>query len=143
MGMFHCRPAEPSEDFILTSPASIEELGDYRAFSKTIGWYFCKKCGVRTFGLGGKWAQEDLNVDQWAGRQGGDGKVQKVWRTKPLDAPGRDGTPLHYVSVNGVTLEGVDLINWHKKGWVGYVENLDEGKRGELRFGEPFPGGCY
>ncbi|KAF2187940.1 hypothetical protein K469DRAFT_704220 [Zopfia rhizophila CBS 207.26] len=34
MGYFHCRPISCSDDFILTSPSTIEELGDYRCNEK-------------------------------------------------------------------------------------------------------------
>jgi hypothetical protein len=132
MGMFHCRPISPANDFILTSPSNIEELGDYRAFSGKIGWYFCKKCGVRLFGLGGQFEPIDLDVKKWAGEEG-DGTTQKVWRTAP-DA-GRmitafDGkqVPLHYLSVNATTIEpaeGLDLREWHDKGWIFYVNTRD------------------
>lgn len=148
MGMFHCRPVDGYEDFVLTSPSTIEELGDYRAFSGRLGWYFCKKCGVRTFGMGGEWVQEELDVDKWAGREGTDGTPQKVWRLKQSDSVmGYGGKPLHIVTVNAVTLEGVDLIEWKKKNWIFYCENVkrtEDTPPGEgLRFGEPFPGGYY
>jgi hypothetical protein len=57
MGFFHCRPVTPADDFILTSPTAIEELGEYRTGSKKSAWYFCKKCGCRIMGLAGIWEQ--------------------------------------------------------------------------------------
>jgi hypothetical protein len=60
MGYFHCRPVDPANDYILTSPDP-EQLGDYRCFEKKHGWIFCKKCGVRVLGLGGSW--EYVHVD--------------------------------------------------------------------------------
>ncbi|KAF2678774.1 hypothetical protein K458DRAFT_316299 [Lentithecium fluviatile CBS 122367] len=146
MGMFHCRPIDTYDDFILISPSDPKELGVYNAFGGKVNWYFCKKCAVRTFGIGGIWAQEDLDVEKWAGGEGGDGKPAKVWRTKALeDVKGFDGKPLHYVSVNAITLEGVDLVDWHKKGWIAYYENRE--RKGteplQVRNEEPFPGGCF
>jgi hypothetical protein len=153
MGFFHCRPISPTDDFILTSPSSIEELGDYRVFSKKIGWYFCKNCGVRILGLGGKWEQADLDIGEWAGQEP-DGKTQKVSVTKP------DGVwlknvngekvpiPMHYLSVNAVTLDGgedgVDLREWHEKKWVYYVESRvrERGFSSEMSSG-PHPCGMY
>ena len=92
MGYFHCRPIHPAEDFILTSPATIEELGDYRTRTKKIGFYFCKNCGVRVVGVQGEWEQVELDVENWAGakRDGDAEKLQKVWKTNP-SAPNRGG----------------------------------------------------
>jgi hypothetical protein len=66
MGYFHLRPINPTEDYILVSPAP-DELGEYRCYSEKHGWYFCKKCGVRILGLGGEWEQIELDVEKWAG----------------------------------------------------------------------------
>jgi hypothetical protein len=145
-GMFHCRPIDASEDFILITP-SISDLGDYRCGSKMVGWHFCKTCGVRAFVVGGDWIEADLDVGSWSGKESTG--VQKVWKTKPgptvsgvLD--GKEVTmPLHYVSVNAITLEGVDLKEWHDKGWVFYGNKRDESKGNDLRFGEPHEGGRY
>lgn len=143
MGMFHCRPINSYRHFILTSPATIDELGDYRAFSGKIGWYFCKKCGCRTFGMGGVWVQEEVDVDKWAGREG-EGNVQKVWRSKPHEsASSITGKPLHYVSVNAVTLEGVDLKEWYDKKWIFYAENRERKNGTQIRLSDPYEGGCY
>ncbi|KAF2730989.1 hypothetical protein EJ04DRAFT_514901 [Polyplosphaeria fusca] len=134
MGFFHCRPISLTEDFIVTSPADIKDVGDYRCFRKVNGWYFCKKCGVRTFGVGGAWEQEELDVEKWAGRES-DGKTQTVWKTKPIWYKGPDmkgnqeEREVHYVSVNAVTLEtgegGVDLRKWHEDGYLIYVDCRD------------------
>ncbi|KAF1850554.1 uncharacterized protein K460DRAFT_412243 [Cucurbitaria berberidis CBS 394.84] len=153
MGYFHCRPINPAEDFILTSPATIEELGDYRTFSKKQGWYFCKKCGVRIVGLGGDWERAELDVEHWAGakEEADPGKLQQVWKTKATTITtkenGKDETkPFHYLSVNAVTLEpgeDIDLKKWHENGWIFYVENLDKKNGTQLRVSEPFKGGMY
>lgn len=145
--MLHCRPSDLGNDFIVTSPAKIEDAGEYRCFSEKIGWYFCKRCGVRTFGMGGDWVREEIDIAKWAGREGGDGQLQEVLKTTPVtgDAKAFDGSRLHYVSVNGVTLEGIDLVEAHDQGWIYYInqKGREEGKTAEMRFKEPYKGGCY
>jgi hypothetical protein len=136
----------------MTSPSSPEELGDYRAFSGKVGWYFCKKCGARTFGVGGGWKQVELDIDEWAGKEGEESKKQKVWMTETkgeitLPRGGQEVTmPLHFVSVNATTLEvgedGVDLREWFEKGWISYGENRDPSKAGSHQ-PKPHPGGMY
>ncbi|CAI6292540.1 unnamed protein product [Periconia digitata] len=153
MGFFHCRPINISDDFILKSPATIEELGDYRTFSKKQSWYFCKDCGVRVFGHGGKWEQTEVDVGEWSGKEK-DGKTEKVWFSKPDGMRTRvvDGVekqvPFHYLSVNAVTLDtacegGVDLREWHEKGYVAYVENREKMGSGNARLEKPYPGGMF
>jgi hypothetical protein len=142
MGYFHLRLIDPTEHYILTSPADIKELGDYRCFEKKHGWYFCKTCGVRVLGLGGVWEQLELDVREWAGtkKEGEEEKLQKVWKTKGADV----GKP-YYLSVNAVTLEpseDVDLRKWHDNGWIFYVESRRKDGT-PLRFGEPHEGGMY
>ena len=153
MGLFHCRPITPSEDFILTSPATIEELGDYRTNSKKHSWYFCKQCGVRFVALGGEWEQVDMDVEQWACTKSSSDKedLRKVWKTKGItsttEEDGKTVTkPLHYLSVNAVTLEpseDIDLRKWHENGWVFYVQSLKKETGSRLRLNEPYWGGMY
>ncbi|ORY18934.1 hypothetical protein BCR34DRAFT_472711 [Clohesyomyces aquaticus] len=152
MGYFHLRPISIPDDFILTSPSTIEELGEYRCREKKVGWYFCKNCGVRTFALGGEWEQVELDVQKWAGKQeSGAAKLEKVWRstkgieiTQEVDGK-RVSKPVHYLSVNAVTLEsgqeGAELKEWHEKGWVFYVDSKN--RKEVMRFGEPHEGGMY
>ncbi|KAF2272009.1 uncharacterized protein EI97DRAFT_437294 [Westerdykella ornata] len=155
MGFFHCRPIDPAADFILTSPSTIEEMGRY-SLKGIVEWYFCRKCGVHVLGLGGSWKQEDVDVDEWAGKEGGSGKKQKVWVTRPKgerqekDKEGKEFVkPFHYVSVNATTLdhgqEGLDLREWHEKGWIFYVEcwKRKEGEGSKERFGTPHECGMY
>jgi hypothetical protein len=141
MGMFHCRPDDSANDFIVTSPANIEDVGEYRCFSEKIGWYFCKRCGVRTFGMGGEWAPDELDVAAWASGEEGHGTLQKVFKTIPSSG----GQQVHYVSVNGTTLDDIDLVDVYDQGWVYYI-GLKDKKKGEhppMRFKKPFEGGCY
>lgn len=147
MGMFHCRPSDLANDFIVTSPTDISQVGEYRCFTEKIGWYFCKRCGVRTFGMGGEWVPTELDVAKWAGNEEEETKMQNVFKTEPVKsgAMGYDGSRLHYVSVNGTTLDGIDLIDVHDKGWVYYIENKyrKDGENPGMRFKEPWKGGMY
>jgi hypothetical protein len=150
MGFFHCRPIAPADDFILTSPATIAELGDYRTLTKKTGWYFCKDCGVRIVGLAGTWEQVELDVEKWAGtKQAGGDVLQKVWKTngttRTVEKDGKEVTePYHYLSVNAVTLEPggeVDFKMWHEKGWIFYVDSRF--RKESMRVGEPHEDGMY
>lgn len=150
MGFFHCRPISPKDDFILTSPTDLDELGDYRVFSKRNGWYFCKRCGVRVFGVAGVWEAAHVDVEQWAsGKDDETENSQLVMKTKPTTRTREvDGTevtePYHYVSVNAVTLEPseeIDLRMWHEKSWIGYMDCREH--KGKPRVNEPYEGGMY
>jgi hypothetical protein len=151
MGFFHCRPTDPAANYILTSPTTIEELGDYRCYEKKHGWYFCKKCGVRVLGLGGSWEQVELDVEKWAGtkKEGEPEKLQKVWKTTgeytETEVQGKKISKPYYLSVNAVTLEHseeIDLIKWHDDGWMAYVEcRRNDGT--PTRLGKPHEGGMY
>lgn len=151
MGFFHCRPIDPQEDFVLISPTNLDELGDYRTFAKTSGWYFCKSCGVRVFGVAAKWELADIDINKWAGTkpiEDGD-ELQSVLRTKATTrtrvVDGKEVTEDdHYVSINAVTLEptdDIDLSMWHEKGWILYVDCRSRTE--SARFGKPFKGGMY
>lgn len=148
MGFFHCRPIAPCDDFIVTSPATIEEMGDYRVYTKKHGWYFCKDCGVRVFGASGAWEQIELDVEKWAGTGTGEGKLQKVWKKsaqKTVDEDGKEvNAPPLYLSINAVTLEpggDIDLKMWHEKGWIFYVDSRF--RKSERRVGDPHEDGMY
>ena len=151
MAFFHVRPISITDDFVLTSPSTIEELGDYRTNTGKIGWYYCKDCGCRTFAMGGEWSEEEVDADEWAGRERGSGELQRVWKSRGrnmiIKTDGKDENKFyHYLSVNAVTLEPgdvVDLREWHEKGWVFYVENRLKSGGTSIRFGEPHFGGCY
>ncbi|KAL6707994.1 hypothetical protein ACN47E_003428 [Coniothyrium glycines] len=152
MGFFHCRPISPAEDFILTSPADVSELGAYRVYSKTCGWFFCKDCGVRVLGTRGEWEHVDRDIASWTGTKQDDEEVKmhKVWKLRDSDAKttrdGKDSTKPFYLSVNAVTLEpgeDIDLTKWHENGWVFYVENLRRENGTQLRLEKAFEGGMY
>lgn len=70
------------------------------------------------------------------------GEKVKAW------APKRDGwaeTGTGYLSVNAATLdqdqEGLDLREWHEKGWIAYLDC--KWGPGETRLKEPHGGGMY
>lgn len=151
MGFFHCRPIDPEEDFILTSPTNLDELGDYRTFSKTQGWYFCKKCGVRVFGVIANWEQANIDVEKWAGSKPTEeeDELQPVLKTRiTTRARTVNGKEVkedyHYLSVNAVTLEPsdeIDLRMWHEKGYVIYMDCRN--RSGPPRLEKPYKGGMY
>ncbi|KAJ3043513.1 hypothetical protein HDV00_004902 [Rhizophlyctis rosea] len=136
MGMFHCRPISCTKDFLLTSPSPATLRAYQSVPNGNIRWYFCKNCGVRTFAMEGNFVEDHIDLFEWKGE--GRGEKQQVWRSEPSVV---NGKPCHYVSVNAVTLEGLDLIKLQKEDGVHY----SAGPSGENppRFGEPYPGGCY
>ena len=105
---------------------------------------------MRTFGANGRWEQEEVDVEKWAGRGDSGGKLQKVWKTTPqdLEIEDSDGNKITktfgYLSVNAVTLEGgeggVDLRAWHENGWVYYVDSREHSGGPQLK---PFYCGMY
>jgi hypothetical protein len=150
MGFFHCRPISPKDDFTLTSPINIDDVGVYRTNTETSGWYFCRKCGVHVFGVAGVWQQSVPLVEGSEWDENGEKKVVRpVFRTMPTTrtkmVDGKETTePYHYVSVNAVTLEpseDIDLKKWHENGWVFYVDSKDH--KGPPRPGKPHEGGMY
>lgn len=119
-------------------------------FSKRNGWYFCKKCGVRVFGVAGVWEPMHVDVEQWAsGKSEGGEKPQLVMRSTPTtrarEVDGKEVTePYHYLSVNAVTLEPseeIDLRMWHEKKWVGYMDCREF--KGKPNVEKPHEGGMY
>ena len=154
MGLFHVRPVNPGDQFLLLSPDP-SELGEYRCFSKNHAWHFCKTCGVRTFALGGHWVETEVDVGEWEGKASGDGTKRKVWKTKGKKTTViEDGKEVEnigfYLSINAVTLEpgeDVDLPKWKDNGWVYYIDllSMDAGHPGEpeARYDEPYFGGMY
>ena len=153
-GHLHLRLVDPHNDFILHSPLSLAELGDYQCNDKIAHFYFCKTCGVRPFIYAGKtgFATEKVDLDAWKGGKWSDeeaekaqdgaagaGELTEVLRHGKGDTPSND-----YLSINAVTLdggqEGLDLREWHEKNWMFYGNRLDGFA---LRFGTPYLGGIY
>lgn len=80
------------------------------------------------------------------GVKGRDGEMlnreTEVWRAKKEGWAEGDTS---YLSVNATSLEagqeGCDLREWHEKGWITYLDILDE--KEEDRMEKPFRGGMY
>jgi hypothetical protein len=162
-GHFHVRTANAPEDFLVLSPLDEETgtlkvgpggLGDYTAFDHDIHWYFCTKCGARCFLLDVKGDKGEiksvpasslppeperyLHKTAYPLPKGGE---VKVWSPKK-ETWSKENC---YLSVNAMTLEpgqeGLDLREWHEKGWIEYMDTWKE--EGEERLREPHEGGCY
>ena len=134
MGFFHVRVPFAPTDFSLLSPLKpLEELGDYRCYDKKTHWLFCKTCAVRCFAFIGEGEIVERDVD---------GSKVEVW--KPKREGWEEGKGC-YLSVNAHTLdvgqEGLDLREWHEKGWIHYLDCLDE--KEDDQWGKPHRGGCY
>lgn len=92
----------------------------------------------------GEVVERELEVDvPGEGDSGGGKKGErvKVWSPKKEGwVEGDTG----YFSVNAHTLdagqEGLDLREWHEKGWIVYLDMANEG---EPRFGRPHDEGIY
>ncbi|KAM3067476.1 hypothetical protein ACMFMG_011621 [Clarireedia jacksonii] len=147
MGLFHVRVPSPADDFLLLSPTKDFEkagLRSYRCFEAVYNWLFCGTCGVRCFAYNGE--AETVKVDLAAlGVKGLNGEVlgeTEVWRLKK---EGWVEGHHNYLSVNATSLdagqEGCDLREWHEKGWITYIDTLDQ--KEENRNGKPFRGGMY
>lgn len=151
MGLFHLRPINPVEDFVLVKPTNLnEELGDYRCNKRAISWFFCKVCGVRCFSFGGEGEVVDLDLDKWLGKTDTEGMTTKIWRPKggewrmQLDEE-EWVRPGCYLSINATSIEpgqeGFSLKEWTEKGWISYIDARE--KIGQMRLGEPYEGGMY
>jgi len=72
----------------------------------------------------------------------GEEKV-KYWGAKEGWVEGTENGS--YLSVNAATLEagqeGLDLREWHEKGWIAYLDELDEVEGNRLQ--KPHRGGMY
>jgi len=87
----------------------------------------------------------DLDELGVKGKDGEDMGEREVW------TPKREGwneeviRGVRYLSVNAATLdagqEGLDLREWHEKGWIAYLDCKDYAE--EDRLGRPFEGGIY
>ncbi|OAA57408.1 Mss4-like protein [Niveomyces insectorum RCEF 264] len=133
MGIFHLRLADAANDFILLSPLDpFNDLGDYLCGNKILHWFFCKTCGVRCFFFMGEGRVVDRDID---------GETRKVWVPAEDFVEEENG----YLSVNATSLdpgqEGLDLREWHEKGWIHYLDMLD--KKEENSWERPHRGGMY
>jgi hypothetical protein len=136
MSLFHLRLPDSPNDFRLLSPLDPQkELSDYMCFDKRIHWYFCPRCGVRCFAFMGEGEVREVEIG---------GEKMQVWGAKKEGWVEGTGHGC-YLSVNAATLEagqeGLDLREWHEKGWIAYLDVLDEVEGNRL--GKPFKGGMY
>ncbi|KAL3422953.1 hypothetical protein PVAG01_04701 [Phlyctema vagabunda] len=134
-GIFHVRLQDSPNDFVLLSPLNPEEaLSDYRCFEAKTHWYFCGDCGVRCFAFRGEAEVREQDVE---------GELKQIWAPKREGWVEGDGNS--YLSVNAASLEprqeGLDLSEWTEKGWIVYLDMLDEKEKNRL--GKPHVGGMY
>ncbi|KAH8586658.1 hypothetical protein B0O99DRAFT_643921 [Bisporella sp. PMI_857] len=145
---FNIRLADSSKDFYLLSPITStssegatggiktgeDGLKDYTCFEGDIHWYFCSRCGVRCFNITGQGGVSDVELE---------GKMVRAWTPKRggVDEMGR----YCQFSLNATSIEpgqeGFDMREWHEKGWIVYLDCLNEVE--DDRFGRPCEGGMY
>jgi hypothetical protein len=149
MGYFHLRFPDAPNDFLLLSPligteSAAEVLGDYRCNAGVTSWYFCKTCGVRTLALRGEGEIVDVDVNAFMGKEP-TGETQKAWKPKKEGWSESPKNRTSYLSINAVTLDqlddAVDLREWTERNWIAYVDSKH--RKGEMRIGQPHPGGMY
>lgn len=144
MSFFHVRLVSAPSEFILLHPSTgddpLANLGDYKCNKERAHWYFCKQCGVRPFIMIGEGEVAEVDVDEFMGKQPS-GKAEKVWRLKKDGyVEGKGG----YFSLNASTLdhdqEGLDLRDWHERGWIRYLDEWKDEGGWEC---SPHPEGMY
>lgn len=83
----------------------------------------------------------ELGVKKVNGKEVEEGETE-VWKCKK---EGWIEEKTGYLTINASTLEagqeGLDLREWHEKGWISYIDSLDY--EGENRLGRPHRGGMY
>lgn len=145
LGFLHIQLAFAPDDFVLLSPTDPwKELKDYQTGSKIAHFFSCGTCGVQCFAFGAIGDLDEkveIDLEAWLGKAS-EGKKTKVWRPKK---EGYEEEKTAMLKVNATSLdvgqEGLDLREWHEKGWVAYVDGLDRKEEGRL--GKPHRGGCY
>ena len=87
----------------------------------------------------------DIDLEAWLGKES-EGKMTKVWRPKKegWNEDWDEGEVGTYLGIFANSLEprqeGLDLREWHEKGWVVYLDQR-EGKERPRK--APFEGGLY
>jgi hypothetical protein len=120
-------------------------VGQYRCFSKTIGWTFCQICGTTPFAALGDFEIVDKEIDVPVKTEDGSYKVEKqtkrVWHISEK-TPNERGKM--YCSINMTSIDQdqpwFDLRKLHE---IGSVEYLDWLAENEGKAAKPFPGGLY
>lgn len=151
MGFFHLRLRSAPDDFLLLSPVTPDEegsgVGAYTCNSELAKWYFCRRCGVRTFTIRGEKEVGEVEVPSKLLRKDGSGEgVEKVavWRVKKEgwnEEHSDEGKS--YFSLNMTTVDarqGLDLRRVQDWGVVEYCDSLFE--EGDWA-GVPYEGGMY
>lgn len=142
--MLHVNPGNPRDEFMLLSPLDpASELSFYQ--SKSGGkekFYFCPKCGVRCFTIGGEGERVVVEMPEVSGGEKRGGK-RKVWRVK-WDGE-KETVP--YVSVNGATIENGEDLDWRvmtEEKRIQYFDGKSESAdEKDARWDRPHDGGCY
>lgn len=96
---------------------------------------------MRCFGFFGEGEVVEREIEEVTGGKAVQG-MRKVWTPK---AEGWEEGKTGYLTVNASSLdegqEGLDLREWHEKGWIHYLDCLDEKEK--VSWGKPHRGGCY
>lgn len=137
----HVRPSDPASDFLLLSPLSLNELGDYRTGDGVLRFLFCKTCAVRCFIFAGDDGEEITDVAV----PGIDEKIEKAWRPKPDGGHPKMG---HYISINAHTIDAgqpqFDMRTLTEDNKVMYCDCYSpEEDEAPMRYGRPQENGCY
>jgi hypothetical protein len=145
MGFLHLRPPNAPTDFMLLQPKTSVDghangLAMFRCHGGKLNFTFCAKCGVRCFSYAGEWENADIQLP---------GSEALITVSRPR-AVGIEDSQKRYLSVNMHTMDanqaGLDLREWHERGWIMYWNWLDDDSSiplEERRAMKPFPGGVY
>ena len=126
---------------MLLSPLDPDEgLSTYQCYDKKRKYYFCPKCGVRCFTLGGEGETHVVDFTELVDSKEG---KREVWQAK---WDGEDATR-PYVSVNGTTIDyrkDFDLRVLTEEKRVQYFDGRSEPQEEkEARWDRPHHGGSY
>ncbi|KAL7929714.1 DUF636 domain-containing protein [Trichoderma chlorosporum] len=148
LGLFHLKPADPHNDFLLLSPLDpLTQLGDYLTFNRDIHFFFCKTCGVHCLTFCGAGEVVDIDVAAMelpeAARTGSE--PTKAWRAIRGDGSLESDA---FVTVNGHTIDAgqpaFDMRELTEKKSVYYLNTFsDLGKGSTARWDRPHDQGCY
>ncbi|KAJ6781234.1 hypothetical protein PWT90_05097 [Aphanocladium album] len=145
MGLFHLKPADTTDDFLLLSPLDpYTELGDYLTDDKEIHFFFCKTCGVRCFSTNATGELVDVDAKE-LGLPEGKNVPAKAWRAVRGSGHPEYGT---FVNANGHTIDAdqaeFDMRDLTEKKRVRYVDTYSEyGKGVPGRWSRPHEHGSY
>jgi len=99
--------------------------------------------GLRELRLGVDGKKGDDKDDGGGDKASGSEEETEVWTPHKEGWTEEEG--LGYLSVNATSLdvgqEGLDLREWHEKGWIAYLDTLENKEENRMRV--PFVGGMY